>query len=116
MKKIKFRAWNKDLNTNGGMVWNVAVLNGKYFDVYGMGTQDYPLMQYTGLKDKNGVDIYEEDILKYINLKNEETIIQVWWDAKDSCFNFGNRNLSMIKNKLEVIGNIYENPEIIEKK
>lgn len=85
MREIKFRAWDKNLNSSGGMIWNAAILNGKYFDIFEMETRDYPLMQFTGRKDKNGDEIYEGDILELINEDGEK--------IKAVC-KFGNRRLT----------------------
>lgn len=76
----------------------------------------FELMQYTGLHDKNGVEIYEGDLLKDEFDRN----FHVYWVDKEGRFTMRERNRKteyfMIINHLsvEVIGNIYENPELIE--
>jgi len=74
--------------------------------------------QYTGLKDKNNVEIYSGDILKYWlpTLKREE-VGEVKWRDDIACFllNGNWMEYDWIKiGKLEVIGNIYENPELLK--
>ncbi len=133
MRTIKYKAWNNETNSMhevGEISFNEdgsfgGVLEGLvrrfYFNerVLVKGSKrewidDVILLQYTGLKDIKNKEIYEGDILKYLNYKGYEEIIEVWWDNDMAGFNFGNRNLSFIKNKLEIIGNIYENPELLE--
>jgi len=75
-------------------------------------------MQYTGLKDCRGVEIYEGDILG--NGKNNKNIYEVTFE--DGCFDntliFEDESYEYFHNsyQLEVIGNIYENPELIQTK
>jgi len=74
------------------------------------------LMQYTGLKDKNGVEIYEGDILDISgNLKGTITFLNgafVWLELEDEGFW---QHLCEDYEKMgKVIGNIYENPELFK--
>lgn len=102
MREIKFRAWdlleNKmyyfdfdDLLTGNAPVNSTCL--------------DYELMQYTGLKDKNGKEIYEGDIIKADGVLYD-TVAFVLKDMMQG-------NWKNLENK-EVIGNIYENPELVK--
>jgi len=75
-----------------------------------------PLMQYTGLKDKNGVEIYEGDILDFDEVewggKFEPEVITIEKIIGDFELCGG---LQDIKEWRQVIGNIHENPELLEK-
>jgi len=77
------------------------------------------LMQFTGLKDKNGKEIYEGDIVIDAWGGKEQVIIEPF-EVSDyencyagSGFVLETHNLEDFKGKVEVIGNIYENPELI---
>ena len=79
--------------------------------------KQFKIMQYTGLKDKNGVEIYEGDIIKYdfnslnyrIEFINAEFIARRFYENIENLypteFDFGK--------ECEVLGNIYENPELL---
>lgn len=77
------------------------------------------IMQYTGIKDKNGKDVYEGDIFKSSKLKNNFNVVFCEESGKWKLKNEKSFNLSLYSSfeimKCEVIGNIYENPEIIVK-
>lgn len=122
MREIKFRAWNKVTKE----MYNDAINNCKdSFDLVLKHPQIYKVMQYTGLKDKNGKEIYEGDILdcSYINPMSQEKIKRYFevvyghglFAAKLTGHSPAGDTLLYFKNSDgEVIGNIYENPELLE--
>lgn len=121
-RKIAFRAWNKK---NKIMINAIFVGLGK---VYGMTKifkpskelEDVILMQYTGLKDKNGKEIYEGDIIQWINRTTNggmKDITVIEYDDKDASFYIGSwydRDFPDTSQKALILGNIYENPELLE--
>lgn len=113
----KFRIWDK---TNKEMLeWEELDLNKErgedeitIFEPTGQFAHPiffYDAMQSTGLKDINGTEIYEGDILK-TSIKN----LVVEWVPKGACWGIGCHYLFHYYETSEVIGNIYENPELLE--
>jgi len=118
MREIKFRAWNIQNERVVYEPYRFELYNGKYRftetwqDEEDGIFRDCEIMQYTGLKDKNGKEIYEGDILQfYKNHKDNkaEKIIKevVEWSGQ------GWQPYDMTTES-EIIGNIYENPELLK--
>lgn len=74
-------------------------------------SERYKVMQYTGLKDKDGLEIYEDDILKH---NNGEILVVKWLDNEGRFFADKWYCLQITMSKCEIIGNIYENQELID--
>jgi uncharacterized phage protein (TIGR01671 family) len=73
--------------------------------------------QFTGLKDRNDKEIYEDDIVKGSHRSNEDWVPRQQVKFVKGCFIFGNWNAHEYFNKhthIEVIGNIHDNPEVLE--
>lgn len=138
MREIKFRAWDKEQKKFIGSNYSDNWSNEKneWWADEGMmmltGIEDiskkerYVLQQYTGLLDKNGKEIYEGDILNsFYKFEGCNGVYLVKWHD-DSCGfypkKFGTHqqksvSISMLDlQRCEVIGNIYENPELINNK
>jgi uncharacterized phage protein (TIGR01671 family) len=121
-REIKFRCWDPKegcglmyradefrINANGSIVWSSNPHS------------ESILMQYTGLKDKNGREIYEGDIIKYEadDFKIETDVVK--WDSKKVGFEpfdfegIVGCNSNINDSQCEVVGNIYANPDLLKK-
>jgi len=114
-REIKFRAWNKkDSNLKDRMIQQATITNNGLVVMPDGDEWDIPLMQYTGLKDKNGKEIYEGDIV--MGMHGDTAVIgQVRYTEESIYPTYGwDIMIQYPQKSIEVIGNIYENPELLK--
>jgi uncharacterized phage protein (TIGR01671 family) len=118
MNKIKFRFWDKEIDTYEGQepVMRYWPSSPQEISLDAWIKSDAPCMQFTGLLDRTGKEIYESDILQPTDGRNTCVVKFI-----DGCFirHWTSNNSSIpLKSGIElfeVIGNIYENPELLPK-
>lgn len=128
MREIKFRAWVLKDEGLDGLMENTMEYDVESFHdpLYEYKRGNIILMQYTGLKDKNGKEIYEGDILD-LSLSDDSVLrCEVIYEAPSFCRKWYNANTIRLRQReieplawnthivYEVIGNIYENPELVK--
>ena len=130
MRKIKFRAWDKkkkkmweDIDLNHSAKYGFLMVDNDSFDEMGV-SRELVLMQYTGLVDKNGKEIYEGDIVKGevmfqgepMEIKGQIKYVHcrfVILEHMCSLYQFSNK-FDGKGRWIKVIGNKFENPELLE--
>ena len=120
-REIKFRAWDKYHNS-------MEYINDLYWfeenGIHNFNDDNYVFMQNTGLKDKNGREIYDSDIVKVTWGSGKIVFYEVKY-----CESLGYHYLRDTKNKedddiiciydysqMDVIGNVFDNPELLKNK
>ena len=136
MKEVKFKAWDKwekemlpvaGINFTNGFMWINELIddetpaNTRYLD-------EVVLRQYTGLKDEKGIDVFEKDIVNIVELGKNilEYVSVVEYENSGylvtepngtqvplDCFH-NQENAVMPLFEIEVIGNAFENPDLLE--
>ena len=137
MREVKFRAWDngdKRMKNVESIHFPLGRYDMKCISAYNKEEDyyewvySYELMQYIGIKDKNEKEIYEGDIIKYLDvefcvsdcgIEHDEfyNIGKVYYDNEFGAYDVTNRwtvEGEDIWFDIEVIGNIYENPELLE--
>lgn len=123
MREIKFRAWHKEKKIIG-KVLGIDILHKEiYFSNENINCYEYTefkdieLMQYTGLKDMREKEIYEGDILfesfgeKYYKVVFENGSFRAEFERDFEEYSFD--LIDVVAQGCEIVGNIYENPELL---
>lgn len=119
MRPIKYRAWDvaekkyyKDVQYSENCETN------RFWDFNQVLEEAYDgkliLEQYTGLKDCKGNEIYEGDIVKYTDFDKYVNFLPVKWSSDMCAFETGASRIDYVVRRCEVVGNVHENPELLE--
>lgn len=128
MRKIKFRVWEQDLADGESVMFytednSLNMIGDRKLKCCGYSEPlgslayfiewRYPIMQYIGLKDKNGKEIYKDDIINV----GENQFYAVIWDDLNACFKLDTPHFWLTGGQsqfYEIAGDIHQNPELLK--
>jgi uncharacterized phage protein (TIGR01671 family) len=118
MREIKFRCWDDKIKRM--ISWEDMLLE-EWFLGDLQGWDDLNIMQFTGLYDRTGKEIWERDIVKTFNIR-DNIVGKIQWNNDrltwmihpPSWHKNTSEHLFYYRGHIEVIGNIYENPELLK--
>lgn len=115
-REIKFRAWDKqnknmeEVDLLGSNVLHIK--NSEWENI-----EDFEVMQFTGLEDKNGAEIYEGDIIQELKVNWEVVFYKgAWRLGRNVKGDIQYKSLDRYAYRCEIIGDIYRNKELLEEK
>ena len=112
--ELKFRAWDKKMQMMVedvipfGINGDLLLKNGEAWSPFNPKRLEF--MQYIGTRDENGKEIYRGDIVK----TKDGKLFEVVYNKEYARYQLGNKRTIMPFDELEVVGNIYENKEVLK--
>lgn len=125
-RPIKFRAWNNELKTMADCENIGGALGSLLIATNYQGIEDLIFMQYTGTDDKDGKEIFEGDVIEVktyedwrgTRLNERGKIVFAFGESRFVYqlhgYNYGITKKTVEEKEIKIIGNIYENPELLE--
>ncbi len=106
-RPIKFRAWDKRWQKMYD--WQYCLDNYTLYWLNSALLDEHVIMQYTNVTDKNGVEVYEGDVIRFKNQYMEAVDVVKWLPSVP-----GWKLQTRYLDQIEVIGNVHEDPELVE--